>query len=201
MNPSGVPRLSVAMLSATALAYEILLMKLFSIIQWHHFAYMVISLALLGYGASGTFLSLARERLLQRFAYAYVTNIALFGITALGSFTVVQHLPFNPLELFLDYKQILRLFAIYLLLAFPFFFAANAIGLAFIRHKSAISGLYGADLLGAGAGSLGILVLLYLFFPESSPPPRCSPPPLAGRRSVSKPTRGFSSCSAGRLSP
>jgi hypothetical protein len=167
MNPSGVPRLSVALLSASALAYEILLMKLFSIIQWHHFAYMVISLALLGYGASGTFLSLARERLLRRFAHAYVANIALFGITALGSFIIVQHLPFNPLELFLDYKQMLRLFTLYLLLALPFFFAANAIGLAFIRYKGAISGLYGADLLGAGAGSLGILVLLYLFFPES----------------------------------
>jgi spermidine synthase len=167
MNPSGVPRLSVALLSASALAFEILLMKLFSIVQWHHFAYMVISLALLGYGASGTFLSLAREQLLEHFSYAYVANIALFGITGLGSFIIAQHLPFNPLELFLDYKQVLWLFSLYLLLALPFFFAANAIGLAFIRHKGAISGLYGADLLGAGAGSLGILVLLYLFFPES----------------------------------
>jgi hypothetical protein len=168
MNPSGLPRLSVALISASALAYEILLMKLFSIIQWHHFAYMVISLALLGYGASGTFLSLARERLLVRFGYVYVTNIALFGITALGSFLLAQQFPFNPLELFWDFRQSLRLFALYLLLALPFFFAANAIGLAFIRHKTAISALYGADLLGAGAGSLGILALLYDLFPESA---------------------------------
>ena len=32
-------------------------MRLFSIIQWHHFAYMMISVALLGYGAAGTFVA------------------------------------------------------------------------------------------------------------------------------------------------
>jgi len=43
-----MPRLSIAIISASALAYEVLLTKLFSIILWHHFAYMIISLALLG---------------------------------------------------------------------------------------------------------------------------------------------------------
>ncbi|MEJ2396041.1 MAG: hypothetical protein P8Z77_15020 [Candidatus Thiodiazotropha sp.] len=51
------PYISVAILSASALGYEILLMRLFSIIQWHHFAYMIIALALLGYGISGSLLS------------------------------------------------------------------------------------------------------------------------------------------------
>ncbi len=54
---------AVALISAGALAYEVLLTRLFSIIQWYHFAYMVISIALLGYGASGTFLALVQERL------------------------------------------------------------------------------------------------------------------------------------------
>ena len=60
MDRERLPWLSIALVSATALAYEVLLMRLFSIIQWHHFAYMIISLALLGYGASGTFISIAR---------------------------------------------------------------------------------------------------------------------------------------------
>src|SRR5256885_16103017 len=51
------PLLAIAMLSAATLGYEILLMRLFSVIQWHHFAYMMISVALLGYGAAGTGLS------------------------------------------------------------------------------------------------------------------------------------------------
>ena len=67
MLTRNLPRLSISVLSAAALSYEILLMKLFSIIQWHHFAYMIISLALLGYGMSGTFTALFRERLLRHF--------------------------------------------------------------------------------------------------------------------------------------
>lgn len=53
--------ITLALISATALAYEVLLMRLFSIIQWHHFTYMIISLALLGYGISGTFLALNKH--------------------------------------------------------------------------------------------------------------------------------------------
>jgi hypothetical protein len=46
---SRPPFISIFLLSASALAYEILLIHLFSIIRYHHFAYMIISLALLGY--------------------------------------------------------------------------------------------------------------------------------------------------------
>ena len=62
-------RLLVATLfvSAAAIGYELVLMRMLSIVQWHHFAYMVISLALLGYGASGALLTLWRRPLLERF--------------------------------------------------------------------------------------------------------------------------------------
>ena len=72
------PRFSVALISATVLAYEVLLTRLFSIVQWHHFAYMVISIALLGFGASGTFLAL-KSRLVERFKPVYIINLILFG--------------------------------------------------------------------------------------------------------------------------
>ena len=56
IDKNNPPRFTIALVSAIALAYEILLMRLMSIIQYHHFAYMIISLALLGYGARGTVL-------------------------------------------------------------------------------------------------------------------------------------------------
>jgi SAM-dependent methyltransferase len=158
-----MPRLSIAIISASALAYEVLLTKLFSIILWHHFAYMIISLALLGYGVSGTFLALARERLLRNFSTAYIGNIILFSLSSLLCFMLAQQLPFNPL--LLEVKQLLWLMCLYLLLALPFFFAANAVGLAIMYYKKEIAGIYAADLLGAGLGSLAILGLLYLLFP------------------------------------
>ena len=50
--------LAIALVSAAALAYQLLLMRWLAIAHWHPFAVMIISLALLGHGASGTWLSL-----------------------------------------------------------------------------------------------------------------------------------------------
>ncbi len=158
------PRFSVALISATALAYEVLLTRLFSIVQWHHFAYMVISIALLGFGASGTFLAL-QSQLLERFKSVYVTNLILFGILALPCFLFAQQFAVHPEQLLWDPVQMIRVTAVYLLLALPFFFAANAIGLALMRFRHVIPQIYGADLIGAGLGSITIVGLLYLLFP------------------------------------
>jgi hypothetical protein len=70
------PVLAIALISGAALAYEILLMRLLSIIHWHHFAYMIISVALLGYGASGTFLAISRKRLAGRYGTVFIVNAA-----------------------------------------------------------------------------------------------------------------------------
>ena len=54
--------LAVTFLSASTLAYEILLVRVFAIEQFHHFAYMAISIAMLGFGTSGTWLALVRPQ-------------------------------------------------------------------------------------------------------------------------------------------
>jgi len=162
------PYLSIGLISVAAMAYEIVLMKLFAIIQWQYLASMIISLALLGFGASGTFLSLAKGPLLRHIDAAYLLNILLFGVSSILSFSIAQNIPFNPMDLLWGTHQIFGLLWLYLLLALPFFFVANAIGLMFIRYKSGIAGLYAANLFGSGLGSLGVLLLLSFFFPEST---------------------------------
>ena len=163
--PQRLPSLSIALVSASALAYEVLLMRLFSIIQWHHFAYMMISLALLGYGVSGAFLILLQRPLLQRFAASYITNLTLFGISAVGCYLLAQTIPFNTEEVLWDARQSLWLLSTYLLLAVPFFFDAKAIGLALIHYQARLPRVYAADLIGAGLGSIGILLLLFALPP------------------------------------
>jgi len=162
------PWFSIAVLSMSALAYEILLMRLFSIIQWHHFAYMIISLALLGYGASGTFLSLFRNYLLPRYPRVYLINIILFGFSSLLCYLISQQIRFNAEEIFWDAGQPLRLMAVYILLSLPFFFVATAIGLSFIRYQNDISRIYAADLLGAGSGSILVIALLFSVLPDDT---------------------------------
>jgi hypothetical protein len=87
--------LAVACVSAGALAYEVLLTRLFSIIQWHHFAYMVISIALLGYGVSGTVLVLAQERLRRHRDAAFAASAAAFTFSAVLAFALAERLPFT----------------------------------------------------------------------------------------------------------
>jgi spermidine synthase len=162
------PLLSIGLLAAAALGYEVLLMRLFSIIQWHHFAYMMISLALLGYGASGTFLSLAQRWLQRGFLPAFTTSTALFGVSAVACFLIAQQVAFNPLEVLWDPRQFLRLMVIYLLLSIPFFAAAVAIGLSLQRFSLHVHRIYSADLLGAGLGSLGIVLWLFVLTPTQA---------------------------------
>jgi hypothetical protein len=157
------PLLSIFILSASALAYEVLLIRLFSIVHWHHFAFMVISIALLGYGASGSFITVFRDRLLHNYDRVFLISIGLFGLTSIACFIVMQHLPFNTLEILWDSAQWLRLLLSYLLLTLPFFFAATAIALTIMRYHQKISLVYGIDLIGAGVGAMLIMALLQLF--------------------------------------
>ena len=162
---AAVPIISIGLISVIALSYEILLMRLFSIIQWHNFAYMIISLALLGYGISGTFVALAQARLMSRYSSAYLVNVALLGLSLTPCFFVVQHIPFNPEEILWDSRQPLRLLMIYLLLTLPFFFVANAIALSLMKFKNSIGAIYAIDLIGAGVGCVVIISLLFMVSP------------------------------------
>jgi SAM-dependent methyltransferase len=159
---------AIAILSAATLAYEVLLLRLFAIVQWHHFAYMAISIALLGFGASGTFLFLAQRWLRPRFVDAFAANAAAFGVTALAAFILAQRLPFNALEVFWAPGQLLWLPVLYLLLAVPFFAAANCIGLAFAHFRDGIGRVYAWNLSGSGVGALGLVGLLHLVPPETA---------------------------------
>lgn len=157
------PLLSVFILSAAALAYEVLLIRLFSIIHWHHFAFMVISIALLGYGASGSLITVFRRRLLANYDSVFISNILLFGLSSVACFIAVQLLPFNALEILWDSSQWQRLLLSYLLLTLPFFFVANALALTLMRFHQHISQVYGFDLIGAGIGALLVMLLLQIF--------------------------------------
>lgn len=169
LKPSlRAPLLSVALLSAAVLSYEVLLIRLFSIMQWHHFAYMVISIALLGYGASGTFLVIAVSWIKKLERQLFVVNAVLFGVFSLLSFWMIQNIPFNPLELFWDKHQIYWLLLTYLFLIVPFFCAANCAGLVFFWLKGHINALYAANLFGAGIGAISVIGLLMVLSAQQS---------------------------------
>jgi len=156
------------LVSAAAIGYEILLMRVLSIVQWYHFAYMIISLALLGYGASGTFIALFRRTLERHFELAFASCALFFSVAMVASFVVGQRVPFNALEIIWDSMQFPLLSLMYFVFFVPFFFAACCIGLAFTCRSDEISRLYFFDLVGGGTGAILIVGVLYVVFPQSA---------------------------------
>ena len=144
------------------LSYEILLLSLFSYVQWHHFAYLVVSIALLGFGTSGSLLVFIRGFLHNRFRAFALSQTLMFAVAAPLCFALAQRLAFNPEELIWDPLQWLRLALTILLLMLPFLFAANFIGLALYEYRRQLARVYAADLLGAGLGAGIAIGMLYL---------------------------------------
>ena len=154
---------AVALLSAAALGYEILLTRLLAIVQWHHFAFLVISIALLGFGASGAFLVVVGHRLRVPAGPFLAISALAFAVTAPACFAIAQRLPFNVLELPWSLRPLGWLLVIELLLAIPFFIAAIGIGRTLIVFGDRLSRVYAADLAGAGGGAVLAVGLLSWF--------------------------------------
>ncbi len=168
LSTARPPFIAIAMLSFAALSYEVLLTRLFSIIQWHHFAYMIISVALLGYGASGALITIFQDWIKNQVKTLFVINIALFSVFSVVCFFIAQALPFSPLEILWDTNQWVWLFLVYLCLFLPFLFAATSLGLVYRFFYYRIGPAYAADLFGAGIGALGIIVVLFILSPTQA---------------------------------
>jgi hypothetical protein len=165
--------LGVFTISMAVLTLEIALTRIFSVSLWYHLAFMVISTALLGFGASGIFLTLRRD-LLEKNLERNLTRFA--GLTAVGmvvSFAIMIHLPLDPLAPLAEgltpgeqTRQtgllILLLLVDYVLVVIPFFFAGLTLGSVFSALSERISTLYFADLVGAGLGCLVVVGVLWV---------------------------------------
>lgn len=163
--PAHPPLPVVAGISGAALALEILLLRLLAIVHWHHFAYFVITIALLGYGASGTLVTLGRDRLVRHWRGTLAGSAVAFVAAAPLSFLLAQRVPFNALEVAWGPGPWLHLGTIALLLALPFLCAATGLAVCLAAFPGRAAQVYAADLLGAGLGAVGVLALLQVRTP------------------------------------
>jgi spermidine synthase len=148
----------IGLSSFAALLLELALTRLFSVVLFYHFAFLAISIALLGLGAGGVFAYL-KKRWLTSFetrdlaARLCVANALLIPIVL----EVVLH---TPVSLELSKANFLRLTAIYMASALPFFLTGLQFSVIFARESGHIPRLYGADLSGGALACLGIVPLL-----------------------------------------
>jgi hypothetical protein len=155
--------LAVLALSGGTLAYEVLLVRAFAIEQVHHFAYLAVGVAMLGFGASGTALAVLRARRPIRpdnwlAAAALGTPLALLVVPAATDLVSI-----DPSRLAWDLGQVVRLLALQALLALPFALGALGTLSALFGQAGRPGFVYGASFLGAGLGALaGVTVLAWL---------------------------------------
>ncbi len=154
---------SIFAASFSCLSFEITLTRIFSFSLWYHFAFMVISIAMLGIGASGTILSVSSRLKDIRYLQIYCV---LFSAAMPASYLLLNLVPFDPAKLAWDRSQMLYIGIYYLVLSIPFFFFGMIVTTAFSSSGFPPGKIYGADLMGGGAGSLGTLLFLSLGPPE-----------------------------------
>lgn len=146
--------LGIFLLAAAALLLEIALTRAFAIAQFYHFAFLAVSMALLGYGVSGTWLSLrpewARGSASRRLSWCALA----FAFSALLGFLAANEIPFDSYTIAWERRQILYLAAYLLSLTAPFVFAGLSVALALSSEPDRVYRLYGANLLGSAAGGV-----------------------------------------------
>ncbi len=149
---------AVAIMSFAALLLELGLTRLFSVVLFYHFAFLAISIALLGLGAGAVFAYLRRQWL-ARWSVA-VLGAWLCTANAIFIFVVLEIVVHTAVSLHLDWPNFWRLTALYLASAVPFFVTGLLFSIVFARHPARITQLYGADLLGGSAACLALVPLL-----------------------------------------
>ena len=167
--PDRVDFLALALISAGTIALEIMLLRVFSFSQWHHFASLAVSLALLGFGTAGTTLVLLGNRRVCRWGDSlFAAGVLVAGAGIILMYPLHQVLELRPLFIAWDLGELLKLLLLNFAAFLPFFGAALSIGQVFVRWPSATRRLYGVNLIGSGIGSLAATVLLSLLSLEWS---------------------------------
>ncbi len=141
--------LGVFLLTLSGLMFEIGLTRIFSATIWYHFAFVAISVALLGWGLGGLALHLAKARVRFSLHRAALLSLLYAASLPIALFLIVR-VPFHPQRL-----------AFYFVVSLaPFLLAGMALSMVFDLRREAAGEVYFADLLGASAGALSVTVLL-----------------------------------------
>lgn len=150
--------LGLFLLSAAILAFEINLTRLFSVAQFYHFAFLIVSLALLGFGASGTALAIF-PRLGRVQPARSLSRLALAsGLSMLAAYLLTNWLPFDSFTIAWDVRQV-GILALHLVaLATPFFFGGMAVGLLLSVAPQIAGQTYAVNLAGSAVGCLAALI-------------------------------------------
>jgi len=151
--------LGVALSSASAIAAQVAFTRIFSLTLWHHYAFLVLGVALSGFGIAGAWLTARGGALLEADGALHVAlsrrarNGALASLAALAVISITR---FNSLHLFSDPSVIVGLSVVIVAATIPFIGIGVIIGTALAAPETPPNRVYAADLLGAAAAAIAI---------------------------------------------
>ena len=150
---------SILLLSISLITYELFIMRVFSVGSWSNFGSLIISTALLGFGISGTLLTFVLDKIKARIdTWLTITSLLFFPAMA-GAYIVSQYVPFNPIFIGSEPRQLAYIGLYYLIFGVPFFFGASFIGISFIALEDRIHSVYFWNMVGSGLGGFLLLGL------------------------------------------
>ncbi len=161
---------SIALVSFLMLALQVAWMQALGHAQGHHLAVVVISIALLGFGAGGSVLTLWKSRARGGLERLYAPALLMCALsTALLPALARPLLAGLEVDLLhADPGQWWRLAGLGGAMFLPFFFGAAALSAAFAARAERIGTLYAANLLGSAAGAGATLLLMRAVLPEQA---------------------------------
>lgn len=150
----------ISVIALSTLFYELSLIRILDVLWYPHFAYMVITLALLGFGISGVVTSILAEhaKLFSKSTLSVLTVILAFSYGGMFFFLNRFHIDFD------NFSSVAYLGAKVLLvfsgLVLPFFLGGLILSILFTRHADKFGKLYFWDLIGASLGCLLVPLLI-----------------------------------------
>ncbi len=142
--------LGVALASAATIGLELTLTRIFSVTLYYHFAFMVISVAMLGLSVAGVVLYLLPRLFDERRAPVLAAGfMGLFALMALWTLSVAIA---NPVSLTAWRENLGRLAALYAATGATMLCSGFAISLAIASARERIGRVYAFDLVGAALG-------------------------------------------------
>ena len=154
--------LGLTLISAASLVYEISLTRIFAVQQFHHFAFLVVGMAVMGIAASGFLLAVRSSS-----PPAYLLAMGYSG-TALLAYLTINFLPFDSYSIAWDGKQVWILLLYFLASGGPFLFTGWAVGAALADAGGESHRFYAASMIGSGAGCLAALAGMELLGGEGA---------------------------------
>ncbi len=142
------------------LLLEIALTRIFSFTIWYHFAYLTISVALLGFGSAGSML-VAFPTLLDDPSRLMRRACTWAAIGVVLVIAVVSAVPLEPLAVLRDRRELVNLVVYYVVVTVPFLASGFAVAGVLSVAPERVARLYFFDLVGAGLACLLVAPLIW----------------------------------------